>query len=280
MSRSFRFLAFAGLLLTLILAFLAVCPGSVSSAATEAPTSVATSQDTQSVVTPPHPGHWESSDPPVSFDVTTDGNIRNFKMEVPWSPVGGGIGTCTIVISAVIPINADNTFAFTGLTRLPTFKSQLDFNTPTPIATIDGVPMIEQFVVSGEFPPNIAVATGKYKILLCGTTFTSPGVTGTWHAGFAKYLPSATSTKTPTLTRTPTNTRTPSNTPTYRPCPPTKQPSNPPQMSLTPSRTLRSSPTFTATQLPCNTITPTNTRTGTNTPTPSRTPKPSNTPKP
>jgi len=49
--------------------------------------------------TAPRPGHWEG-EPSVSFDVTSDGNIRNFRIVAPFGVLSGQY--CTIEIDEVL----------------------------------------------------------------------------------------------------------------------------------------------------------------------------------
>lgn len=46
--------------------------------------------------TQPKAGHWEGSDPDISFDVTVDGNLVNFLMSVPY-----GASDCDIRIASI-----------------------------------------------------------------------------------------------------------------------------------------------------------------------------------
>jgi hypothetical protein len=55
------------------------------------------------------PGHWVGTTPPISFDITSAGKIRNFKIGIPFP----GIQTCNLKGSD-IAIQPDGTFAFTN----------------------------------------------------------------------------------------------------------------------------------------------------------------------
>ena len=92
----------------------------------------------------PKPGHWEGSQPFVSFDVTNEGQIVKFVMSAPLPP-----SKCVINIKS-IPVS-DNKFL-------------VDAKTVNEQEASMGV-----FVIQGKFEG--ATATGTYKIQSCGRTF-------------------------------------------------------------------------------------------------------------
>src|SRR5215208_1324606 len=61
------------------------------------------------VASAPKPGHWEGSKPPVTFDVTSDGRIKNFEMTIPFA-----LDKCIITIDGV-PIESDGTFVISEM---------------------------------------------------------------------------------------------------------------------------------------------------------------------
>jgi hypothetical protein len=90
----------------------------------------------------PKVGHWEG-EPSVSFDVTNEGNIRDFKIVAPF----GGGSECTINLTEDIVIESDGTF---------TFSSSL-----TAVGSIENR-------ISGKFDGDTTV-TGTYLFDFCGS---------------------------------------------------------------------------------------------------------------
>ena len=112
----------------------------------------------------PKPGHWEGN-PSVSLDVTADGQVRNYKIIIPFGMPGQ---TCTLKEDKVvmgphgeITIGEPTERIITG-----TFKSIVS--------------------VTGTFTSNMSIG-GNYKIAICKSTgdrytVVTPPREGTWSA--------------------------------------------------------------------------------------------------
>ena len=88
----------------------------------------------------PKAGHWEGK-PSVSFEVGTDENIHDFKMEI---DLGVNVGACTVT-SDDITVEADGTFTL-----------------------IFGEPLSEdENIILGKFESNIAVSGSRSKKIFC-----------------------------------------------------------------------------------------------------------------
>jgi photosystem II stability/assembly factor-like uncharacterized protein len=184
-------------------------------------------------------GHWEGS-PSVSFEVTTSGDIRNFKMAATV-----GTGRCAIEVEEV-PVEADGTFVYVSLIKEDNYWPGADRAGlkaenlwPTPVMTDEG-PMVEAVHINGKFD-SVTLLTGTFKILVCGNTQFLPaegkGVE-TWSAewkGPAEVGEAPVASPTPTMqppAGTPVPpTNTPMPTPVVTPPPPTPAATIPPAVS-------------------------------------------------
>jgi hypothetical protein len=128
----------------------------------------------------PKPGHWEGR-PSVSFEVTTDGNIRNFSIVVPF-----GQTTCTLTAEEEFSLGADNTIIFSKLgpsldKNLLELMVALEIPTPVPIKT-DAGELIEMQHISGKFNSPTTI-TGTFEVLVCEGEFAfSSGQDDKWSA--------------------------------------------------------------------------------------------------
>jgi photosystem II stability/assembly factor-like uncharacterized protein len=107
-------------------------------------------------------GHWEGK-ASVSFDVTDEGGIRNFKIEAPVA-----LSKCVIELER-IDVEADGTFVYTTLIKEEDYWPGADRSGetwPTPVMTGNG-PMVESIRISGEFESPTTL-TGTFRILACG----------------------------------------------------------------------------------------------------------------
>jgi hypothetical protein len=120
---------------------------------------------------PPGPkaGHWEG-EPSVSFDVTSDDNIHNFSITVPFGG-SSGTDTCTFTLEE-IAVETDGTFIYSTLIAADKFlnKEDLDFAVamgigPEIIKTDSG-DVIETHHISGDFD-SATTLKGSFKILKC-----------------------------------------------------------------------------------------------------------------
>lgn len=129
----------------------------------------------------PQAGHWEGQ-PSVSFEVTANGHINNFKIV---TPLGGG--TCTLQLQEEIIIETDGTFVFAESVQMTeSMQGFVDLaktlGGATPVVTqSDAGQMIEAFNISGKFdtPTNLS---GAYRIMICGNNITVPAQKGAWSA--------------------------------------------------------------------------------------------------
>ena len=105
--------------------------------------------------TGPKQGHWEG-EPSVSFDVTTDGRIRDFRIVIPM-----GVDKCTITLEKEIDVETDGTFI---------------------IGEIDSEGLLEGNSISGEFDSADTVIGAYSKTWLCGSQFSFSSAEGSWSA--------------------------------------------------------------------------------------------------
>jgi photosystem II stability/assembly factor-like uncharacterized protein len=151
---------------------------------------------TPSALTQAKAGHWEGT-PSVSFDVTANGDIRNFKMI---SSIG--TGRCTVEVNE-IPAQADGSFIYTTLIKEDNYWPGADRASlraknvwPTPVVTDDG-PMVEAIRIGGMLNTPTTLS-GTFKILVCGNTQILPaegkGVEA-WSATWKSATPAASPTK-------------------------------------------------------------------------------------
>jgi hypothetical protein len=178
------------LFVSVVVFFLAGCGGSVPTAVSEAP--AATSAPEQAAATPepstatpvpptatpvpptptpepptatptpsgPKAGHWEGK-PSVSLEVTTDGNIRDFKITFPFGP---SQKDCTLQMQDTIIVEADGTFVRTA-----------SGTPPAPGAKI------EEAYFKGKFE-SATTLTGTYAFYSCGGVLMFTPTEGTWNA--------------------------------------------------------------------------------------------------
>jgi hypothetical protein len=153
------------------------CGGSPSAPVSEAPAAQATS--IPPTTAPPSPTHqsgpkaglWEGDKPKVSFEVSSDGKIRNFTME---APIGGG--TCNIKAEKEIPIEANGTFLFVQSIEANKIDknllglAQAMGNAPEVTKTPSG-DMIDLQRIEGKFDSDTTL-TGSFKLHACGDNFT------------------------------------------------------------------------------------------------------------
>ena len=103
----------------------------------------------------PKSGHWEGK-PSVSFEITTEGKIRDFVIVIPI-----GVDKCTVTLEKEIDIETDGTFI---------------------IGAVDSEGMLEGNSISGKFD-STDTATGAYsKNWLCGNQFVFSTEEGSWSA--------------------------------------------------------------------------------------------------
>lgn len=143
--------------------FPAATPGSEAPAATSTPvTPIATPTSvppTHTSPLSPKAGRWEGRGAfgaYVLFDVTSDGNIRDFTIVITI-----GLNKCTVALQEEIAIESDDTFI---------------------IGEIDSEGALEGNSISGKFD-STATVTGAYsKNWLCGNQIASFAEEGTWSA--------------------------------------------------------------------------------------------------
>ena len=132
---------------------------------THTPTLELTNTPTPEIVIP-QAGHWEGG-PSVSFDVTSDGQIKNFNMVAPIDSQK----TCTVSADN-ITIQSDGTFILTNLVPLDSLGPNVEnimkiagIPTPTPVV-VGGNEMLEAQHISGKFNSPTSI-NGTYKITAC-----------------------------------------------------------------------------------------------------------------
>ncbi|MFN8490885.1 MAG: hypothetical protein U0350_25050 [Caldilineaceae bacterium] len=162
-----------------------------------------TQAPTSTPLATPKIGHWEGK-PSISFDLTSAGEISNFKITVSIPQLGDceiSIEKFAIAVSAQQQgtrclqdgticfaniIKPDGTFMDTAFIKdinVPeTTKSFMKDNNlwPTPVQTGAGE-MFEMARISGKFESPTTL-TGDYKILICQDQFTTPAEEGAWQA--------------------------------------------------------------------------------------------------
>lgn len=166
---------------TLIMLFLMGCGGPATTPVTEVPAATptpelptATPEPPTATATPtpvpptptptpvpdPRAGHWEGEGEAfISFDVTIDGNIRDFKAIIPFAS-----STCTIRFEEIV-VEADNAFIIPDSLEKPESPGE----------------KIEDDHIYGKFA-DAATIIGTYKLGLCGNTIVVSASEDTWSA--------------------------------------------------------------------------------------------------
>lgn len=114
--------------------------------------------ETPTPVPGPKSGHWEG-EPYVSFNITTDGNIHDFRAVIPFQP-----STCTITLEE-IKVEIDGAFIFPDSVEKPQNPDE----------------KIKEDHIYGKFIDTTTIA-GTYKFGLCGNNFVMPASEDTWNA--------------------------------------------------------------------------------------------------
>jgi len=185
--RAFRLLTFGCFVLVLTVAFMTSRRVSISIAATESPTMAATAKGTQPASIVPQPGHWEGSNPPVSFDVTADGKISNFHIVAPFKyndRSGPKLGTCNYDVKE-IEVKADSSFTVSYLSNFSEFGFSADeasFLTGNWEIKPDTNGKYILRHIQGQFTTTTAV-TGKVQILAC-EKYAAFNAETSWSAAF------------------------------------------------------------------------------------------------
>jgi hypothetical protein len=149
----------------LAMLFLAACGSPAATRVSQAPAAIPTSVPPTATPTPvpptpspppgPQAGHWEG-EPSVSFDVTTDGKIRDFRLVI-----SIGADTCTVTVDEEIAIEADDTL----ITGKINSKGELEGNS-----------------ISARFDSPTTMTGAYSKNWLCGGQITFFAEEGTWSA--------------------------------------------------------------------------------------------------
>jgi hypothetical protein len=166
---------------SLVLLFLVGCGGSAPTAVSEAPAATPTPEPPTATPVPPtatpvpptptpepptatptpagpKAGHWEG-EPSVSFEVTTDGNIRDFKIVIPFPP-----STCTITFEEIM-VEADGAFIIPDSLEKPESPDE---------------EIIDDHLY-GKFT-DVTAIIGAYKFGLCENNFVMPPSQDKWSA--------------------------------------------------------------------------------------------------
>ena len=132
---------------------------------THTPTLEPTNTPTPEIIIP-QAGHWKG-EPSVTFNVTNDGQIKNFKMVAPIDSQQ----TCTVSADS-ITLQPDGTFILSNLVPLASLGSNVEnimkavgIPTPTPIV-VDGNEMLEAQLISGKLTSPTSI-NGTYTITAC-----------------------------------------------------------------------------------------------------------------
>ncbi len=163
----------------------------------------------------PQPGHWQGGSA-VSFDVLSNGNLRNFKLD---AYIPGG-SHCKLALDQIV-IQPDNTFVYTNLIKessywpgeSDTYKAKGIW--PTPVMQGNDA-MVEALRINGLFDSTTTV-TGTYRILVCEDQhfiWAKGQGTSTWSAAWQGTSEPATPSPVPTRAQLP-----PTWTPVAQPTP-------------------------------------------------------------
>ena len=166
---------------------------SLTPTATSSPTATLTNTATltsaitvPAAVVIPKPGHWEGT-PAVSFDLSSDGQITNFIIGVPFGTGSNGLTpTCTIKFRDIPLVGNSFIFNFPGVMDTSTIDYLGKIGLPTPVVTQtkDGKALIDGQQIIGTFISPISLQ-GTYLILICDNNLSiSKGDTPTWTAAW------------------------------------------------------------------------------------------------